>query len=136
MSEKEFVAGLFAKAPHERAPDFVKASLSIKRADLGNWLRGKSDEWINIDINPGVNPDIVYDLQAGLPYWKWGEPADLIFASHLMEHIDPAKSFLLMDTCFEALKPGGHFIAVTPHAFSDDGPTGPHHVAGGQISGH
>lgn len=50
MSEKEFVAGLFAKAPHERAPDFVKASLSIKRADLGNWLRGKSDEWINIDI--------------------------------------------------------------------------------------
>ena len=50
MSEKEFVAGLFVKAPHERAPDFVKASLSIKRADLGNWLRSKSDEWINVDV--------------------------------------------------------------------------------------
>ena len=50
MSDKEFPSGLFAKAPHERAPDFVKCSLSIKRADLGNWLRGKSDEWINLQV--------------------------------------------------------------------------------------
>lgn len=49
-NEKEFVDGLFAKAPHPNAPDFVKMKLSIKRADLGNWLRGKSDEWINLDV--------------------------------------------------------------------------------------
>ena len=46
----EFVDGLIVKAPHERAPDFVKCSISIKRKDLGNWLRGKSDDWINIDV--------------------------------------------------------------------------------------
>ena len=46
----EFIEGLFAKAPHEKAPDFVKCKLSIKLADLGNWLRGKDDEWINIDV--------------------------------------------------------------------------------------
>ena len=46
----EFVDGLIVKPPHENAPDFVKAKISIKRADLGNWLRGKTDEWINIDI--------------------------------------------------------------------------------------
>ncbi len=50
MSDKEFVSGLFVKPPHEKAPDFVKASISIKRADLGNWLRGRDEEWINLDI--------------------------------------------------------------------------------------
>ena len=46
----EFVSGLFVKAPHENAPDFVKCGISIKRADLGNWLRGKDDEWINLQV--------------------------------------------------------------------------------------
>lgn len=50
MSEKEFVPGLFPKPPHEKAPDFVKASISIKRKDLGNWLRQREDDWITIDV--------------------------------------------------------------------------------------
>lgn len=50
MSDIEFVDGLMVKAPHERAPDFVKCSISIKRKDLGNWLRGKSEDWINLDV--------------------------------------------------------------------------------------
>ncbi len=50
MSEIEFVDGLIIKPPHEKAPDFVKCSISIKRKDLGNWLRGKSEDWINLDV--------------------------------------------------------------------------------------
>ncbi len=50
MSEKKFVNGLIVKAPHERAPDFVKCKISIKRKDLGNWLREQSDDWINLDV--------------------------------------------------------------------------------------
>lgn len=46
----EFVDGLIVKAPPENAPDFVKARISIKRKDLGNWLRGKDDDWINVDV--------------------------------------------------------------------------------------
>jgi hypothetical protein len=49
----EFVDGLIVKAPHEKAPDFVKASISIKVEDLGKWLRAKykaGDEWVNIDV--------------------------------------------------------------------------------------
>jgi len=49
----EFVSGLHIKAPHEKAPSFVKASISIKVADLGLWLREKhkaGDEWVNIDV--------------------------------------------------------------------------------------
>ena len=50
MSDIEFVSGLFVKKPNDNAPDFVKAHISIKRNDLGNWLRGKEDEWINLDM--------------------------------------------------------------------------------------
>jgi len=51
--EIEFVDGLIVKAPHERAPDFVKANISIKVEDLGKWLRGKykaGEEWVNVDV--------------------------------------------------------------------------------------
>ena len=50
MADIEFVDGLIIKAPHEKAPDFVKARISIKRKDLGNWLRSKDDDWINLDV--------------------------------------------------------------------------------------
>jgi hypothetical protein len=53
MSDKEFVDGLIVKAPNDKAPDFVKCSISIKRKDLGNWLRGKEDDWINLDVKEG-----------------------------------------------------------------------------------
>jgi len=50
MSDIEFIPGLIAKAPNPKAPDFVKASLSIKRAELIAWLQGRTDEWVNADI--------------------------------------------------------------------------------------
>ena len=50
MSEKQFVSGLFVKPPHEKAPDFVKCAISMKRKDLGNWLRGRDEEYINVDV--------------------------------------------------------------------------------------
>ena len=56
--EMEFVDGLIVKQPHEKAPDFVKASISIKVADLGNWLRAKhkaGEEWVNVDVKESRN---------------------------------------------------------------------------------
>ena len=57
MSEPtEFVDGLIVKAPHPKAPDYVKANISIKVEDLGKWLRARykasleNDGWINIDV--------------------------------------------------------------------------------------
>jgi hypothetical protein len=34
----------------DRAPDFVKAKLSIKRQELIAWLEGQDGDWINADI--------------------------------------------------------------------------------------
>jgi len=50
MSDAKFADGLIIKAPRDGAPDFVKCSISIKRKDLGNWLRGETDDWINLDV--------------------------------------------------------------------------------------
>ena len=53
MADIEFVDGLIVKAPHAKAPSFVKAQISIKVEDLGKWLREKykaGNEWINLDV--------------------------------------------------------------------------------------
>ena len=49
--EVEFVEGLFVKAPHAKAPDFVKAAISIKPKEMIAWLEArKGQEYINIDV--------------------------------------------------------------------------------------
>ncbi|GAP67360.1 hypothetical protein MBSD_n2681 [Mizugakiibacter sediminis] len=50
MSDAQFISGLIVKAPHERAPEYVKAKLSIKREELIAWLQGQAGEWINADV--------------------------------------------------------------------------------------
>ena len=46
----EFPKGLIIKAPRDGAPDFVKASISIKREELIEWLSSKDGDWINLDV--------------------------------------------------------------------------------------
>jgi hypothetical protein len=50
MSDIEFIDGLLVKAPRDNAPDFIKASLSIKRVELIAWLSKRTDEWVNSDV--------------------------------------------------------------------------------------
>lgn len=50
MSDTKFINGLIVKAPNERAPEYVKARLSIKREELIAWLQTEQGEWINADI--------------------------------------------------------------------------------------
>lgn len=47
----EFVNGLIVKAPRDGAPDFVKASISIRPRELTEWLADKlHQDWVNIDV--------------------------------------------------------------------------------------
>ena len=49
-NEIEFPKGLMVKKPRDGAPDFVIASISIKREELIEWLSGKDGDWINLDV--------------------------------------------------------------------------------------
>lgn len=53
--EVEFVDGLIVKAPHEKAPDFVKCAISIKRSELISWLSTRTEDWINLDVKVSKN---------------------------------------------------------------------------------
>jgi hypothetical protein len=48
--DKIFPVGIFAKPPHENAPDFVKAKVSVKVEDFIGWAKAVGEEWINMDI--------------------------------------------------------------------------------------
>ncbi len=50
MAEAEFPKGLMVKKPRDDAPDFVIASISIKREELIEWLSSKDGDWINLDV--------------------------------------------------------------------------------------
>ncbi len=46
----KFINGLIVKAPNEKAPDYVKAKLSIRREELIAWLQSERGDWINADV--------------------------------------------------------------------------------------
>ena len=50
MSDPIFVNGLIVKAPNDKAPDFVKAAISIRVEELITFLSEQKTEWVNIDV--------------------------------------------------------------------------------------
>ncbi len=50
MSDNKFVPGLLVKAPRDGAPEYVKAKISIKVAELQEFLRQQDGEWVNLDV--------------------------------------------------------------------------------------
>ena len=54
-NEVQFIPGLIAKAPGDKAPEYVKCKLSIKRAELLAWLESQTDEWINGEVKVSRN---------------------------------------------------------------------------------
>jgi len=49
-NDTKFINGLIVKAPNERAPEYVRARISIRREELIAWLQSEQGEWINADI--------------------------------------------------------------------------------------
>jgi len=75
--------------------------------------------FINIDINKGSTVDIVHDLEK-YPWPLPNECADLILASHIIEHINPAKLGFIkfMDEIWRITKPRGQLMVATPYGGS------------------
>lgn len=71
MSQIEFVDGLICKPPRDKAPEFLKASISIKREELIAWLSSRTDEWINVDIKEARSGK----YYAAVNSWKRDETA-------------------------------------------------------------
>jgi SAM-dependent methyltransferase len=72
----------------------------------------KLDGYIGIDLKelPGV--DIIHDLN-NIPWPIQRNSADLVIASHVIEHVDNAIEF--MEEIHAILKPGGKAVIKYPH---------------------
>jgi len=88
------------------------------RLDLGCG-RNKQPGFLGIDARPLPGVDIVWDLEE----YPWPLPdgcALAAMASHLVEHIDPARGGFIrfMDEVWRVLQDGGEFAISTPHGYS------------------
>jgi len=70
MADKQFVDGLIFKFPHEKAPEFVKMSGSIKRVQLMEWLAGRSEEYVNFDIKASRKGSLYVEVNTWKPSAK------------------------------------------------------------------
>jgi len=89
-----------------------KTGDDLKKVNLGSADKKKSG-YINVDINPEANPDIVHDLNKPLPFEN--NSIDEINADYLIEHISNIN--LLFDECSRVLKTHGTLYISTPNAF-------------------
>ena len=70
---------------------------------------------IGVDIDPNSSADKIHDLEK-FPYPFPDNSADLIFAKHILEHLQNPR--VLVQEAFRILKPGGKLIMEVPHRTS------------------
>lgn len=98
------------------------------RIDLGCG-QYKQPGFVGVDIREHPNVDVVQDLEE----YPWVFPdrcAELVVASHLVEHINPARGGFIrfMDEVWRILQYGGKFMISAPYAGSPGYWQDPTHV--------
>lgn len=81
------------------------------KLNLGSGLR-KIDGYVNIDIRPEVNPDLVCDVTGGLPFDD--NSAEEVRAFDFLEHVPIGKTVGVIEEIYRVLKSGGLFESFTP----------------------
>lgn len=54
-TDKEFIDGMGVKAPHPKAPDFVKCSGYFRRLAMIEYLQAQEGDYVNFDIKESRN---------------------------------------------------------------------------------
>jgi predicted SAM-dependent methyltransferase len=87
--------------------------MSIKLLNVGCGARYHTgDGWINVDIVAVSKDVIAHDLKKGIPFDD--NTFDLVYHSHVMEHIPKAEAEGFIKECIRVLKPNGVLRIVIP----------------------
>jgi hypothetical protein len=70
-------------------------------------------EITRLDANPDLNPDVVHDITTPLPE-NLVEQFDIVYCSHVIEHIDRMKVLQTLFYLSTALKNGGEMWVIVP----------------------
>ena len=76
MADKQFVVGLIPKLPKYNTPKFIKMHISIRRKELGNFLRQMDGDWINVDIKESKGGKLYAEVNTWKPEKKKQEVDD------------------------------------------------------------
>ena len=68
---------------------------------------------VRADVNPDLKPDVIFDITKSLPEELKGQ-FDIVYCSHMMEHIDRNKVFTAMDNLISAAKDMGEIWVIVP----------------------
>jgi predicted SAM-dependent methyltransferase len=69
-------------------------------------------DWINVDIVPVDRQVRAHDLTRGIPLPD--DSCDIVYHSHLLEHLRPPDALQFMKECWRVLKPGGILRIAVP----------------------
>lgn len=68
--------------------------------------------WVNIDIQP-TDPQVMpHDIRDGLRFQD--ESFEVVYHSHVLEHLSPHDGLTLLRECYRVLKPGGTIRVAVP----------------------
>ena len=85
--------------------------VALRMLNVGCGANFHSD-WINLDLVALHANVVTHDLNNGLPFES--ESLDVVYHSHVLEHLDPGGGHALLLECFRVLKPGGILRIVVP----------------------
>ena len=74
---------------------------------------GVVTEWVRLDIDPTVEPDVVHDMRNRLPEELRGK-FDIVWCSHMLEHVGWREVEMVLMHIVEAVAPGGKLIVIVP----------------------
>jgi len=87
----------------------MSKSLEIGCGDKDHWREGFDERMDLIDFGQ----EIVGALEDGIP--REDNTYDEVYASHILEHLDPKKLIYVVNEVHRILRPEGIFWAVVPH---------------------
>tara|TARA_R110000765_G_scaffold183275_1_gene289187 strand:+ start:472 stop:744 length:273 start_codon:yes stop_codon:yes gene_type:complete len=67
MSDKVWIDGLRVYKPNETSPDWVKAKITLNKAELMSWLANQQDETIKVQVAEAKSSGNYY---AEVDTWK------------------------------------------------------------------
>lgn len=84
----------------------------LNKLNIGSGQRPFRPPFINVDINPRWQPDVLAD-SASMPAFESGS-AELIVSHHSIEHVGLGEFDSTIRECHRILAPGGSLIITTP----------------------
>ncbi len=70
------------------------------------------EDWVNIDFTDHGGKVLAYDLRLGIPFAD--ASFDVVYHSHVLEHMPKAWGEFFLQECYRVLRPGGLLRVVVP----------------------